>query len=191
MSVSDASTQAVNTASLKSSLDHSLHAASQPGTTDSLRRSYFGGSLLFESPSSSPGDSPLDSEESDPEEPEYYRDNDEDDEDDDNDSASVATDSTLEDIDGHLDFGHPLQRMPRMNSADHGLEYEMSENVKALLHVAISGSAYSSRSHSPSSMASSAASPTFDSAYVARLGRITRAWLNSRKIAHTSASLTT
>lgn len=162
----------VKAASLKNTLEYSFSHTSQPGTDDSLERDYFGGSsLLFESPSSSLGGSAADSGESDPEEPEYYHDNEEDD---DEDSASVATDSTLEDVDGDLDFGHPLERMPRMNSADHGLDYEMSENVKALLHVAISGSAYSSRSHSPSSMASSAASPTFDSAYVSRLDGVTR-----------------
>lgn len=175
----------VKTASQKNTLEYSFDHAPEP--EGSLARDYFGGSLLFESPSSSLGGSPGDSGESDPEEPEYYRDNEDDDDDD---SASVATDSTLEDIDGQLDFGHPLERMPRMNSADHGLDYEMSENVKALLHVAISGSAYSSRSHSPSSMASSAASPTFDSAYVFRLNRVTCEWLNSLNIliARTSVS---
>ncbi|KAF9040594.1 hypothetical protein BJ165DRAFT_1350507 [Panaeolus papilionaceus] len=45
------------------------------------------------------------------------------------------SDSTLEDDEAPADFGHPLQRMPRLKSADHGLVYDPARHVDMLLQL--------------------------------------------------------
>lgn len=115
----------------------------------SSQDSYFG-NIIYESPPHSPVESPVDS---DSEESELGSVEDD-----------AQTDSTLDDVEDHSDFGHPLERIPRVRSADHGLQYDSGENVKALLSVAGQGSVYSSRSHSESSLASSSISGAHDPA---------------------------
>ncbi|PPQ99610.1 hypothetical protein CVT24_005186 [Panaeolus cyanescens] len=45
------------------------------------------------------------------------------------------SDSTLEDEEAPSDFGHPLQRMPRLKSADHGLVYDPARHIDMLLQL--------------------------------------------------------
>ncbi|KAF8960990.1 hypothetical protein BDZ97DRAFT_1266200 [Flammula alnicola] len=118
--------------------------SSPESSTESLHRSiypsgdsYFGNAIY---------DSPADSDDTD--------DNlDEDD--------SDHTDSTLDDVEDRADFGHPLERMPRLKSADHGLHYDPSEDVNLLLRIPTQSSGHVSPSQSVSSRASS--STTYDS----------------------------
>ncbi|CAA7265830.1 unnamed protein product [Cyclocybe aegerita] len=76
------------------------------------------------------------------------------------DDASVHSDSTLEDEPGVPQFGHPLERMPRLKSADHGLHYSVDQQISALLKLARSRrpSAYPSPYPSPSLSVTSASS---------------------------------
>jgi secreted trypsin-like serine protease len=72
--------------------------------------------------------------------------------DDDSDSVSGHSDSTLED-ESFMLFGHPLERMPRLKSADHGPHYEQDLN---LLLLASRSSRSSSKSDSVISTTSGA-----------------------------------
>jgi hypothetical protein len=71
--------------------------------------SYFGDAIY---------DSPVDSDTSDSDR-DYL------DEDDD-----AHTDSTLDDKEGRIQFGHPLERMPRCKSADHGIQFNANESSR-------------------------------------------------------------
>ena len=73
---------------------------------------------------------------------------------DDSDSDDGRSDSTLEDESLML-FGHPLERMPRTTSADHGSHYE--QNLKSLL--------FASRSSRSSSKSESVISTTSGASY--------------------------
>jgi hypothetical protein len=70
------------------------------------------------------------------------------------------TDSTLDDKEGHIQFGHPLERMPRCKSADHGIQF--NESVGALLNISRHSSRTSSQSESVMSLSSTMA---YDSMY--------------------------
>ncbi|KAF4623570.1 hypothetical protein D9613_001778 [Agrocybe pediades] len=64
------------------------------------------------------------------------------------------TDSTLDDPEEHSNFGHfghPLERMPRLRSADHGLNYDLDGEVDVLLKTATLASTFPSRSSSSTS----------------------------------------
>ncbi|KDR84956.1 hypothetical protein GALMADRAFT_204580 [Galerina marginata CBS 339.88] len=73
----------------------------------------------------------------------------------DDEDAGAQTDSTLDDAEdlGGAQFGHPLERIPRVKSADHGLNYDSDAEVNALLRTVTrsSGSSYPSRSQSVAS----------------------------------------
>ena len=73
---------------------------------------------------------------------------------DDSDSDDGRSDSTLEDESLML-FGHPLERMPRTTSADHGSHYE--QDLKSLL--------FASRSSRSSSKSESVISTTSGASY--------------------------
>ncbi|KIM48234.1 hypothetical protein M413DRAFT_225673 [Hebeloma cylindrosporum] len=98
---------------------------SQPHDLKVSTDSYFGDAMY---------DSPVDSDTSDSDR-DYL------DEDD-----GTHTDSTLDDKEGGIQFGHPLERMPRCKSADHGIQFTTNESVDALLSI----SRQSSRSTSAS-----------------------------------------
>lgn len=68
---------------------------------------------------------------------------------DDSDSDDGHSDSTLEDDELLMLFGHPLERMPRTRSADHGFHYE--QDLNSLLFASRS-SRSSSRTDSVISM---------------------------------------
>lgn len=89
--------------------------SSEPTTPGPTKDSYFG-NTVYESP---PASDSCDSESS------YNGDDDD-----------AHTDSTLDDAGLHPEFGHPLQRMPRIRSADHGLNYDADAELKALLRSA-------------------------------------------------------
>lgn len=99
---------------LNSSSSSSLEPThtSDPTTPETIKDSYFG-NAVYESP---PASDSCNSESS-------YDGNDDD----------AHTDSTLDDTGGNAEFGHPLQRMPRIRSADHGLHYDSDAELKALL----------------------------------------------------------
>ncbi|KAF8168134.1 hypothetical protein B0H34DRAFT_792774 [Crassisporium funariophilum] len=63
------------------------------------------------------------------------------------------SDTTLEDGETPEQFGHPLQRMPRTKSADHGFRYDTERDLDSLM-AATSLSNSSSRSQSTASMTS-------------------------------------
>lgn len=71
------------------------------------------------------------------------------------------TDSTLDDREGRIQFGHPLERMPRCKSADHGIQF--NESVGALLNISRHSSRTTSQSGSVTSLSSTMA---YDSMYV-------------------------
>ena len=73
---------------------------------------------------------------------------------DDSDSDDGLSDSTLED-ESLTHFGHPLERMPRTTSADHGLHYE--QDLNSLL--------FASRSSRSSSKSNSVISSTSGASY--------------------------
>lgn len=86
-----------------------LSSSSLPGRDNS--DDYFG-DVVYESPESDDCDSGLQCTE----------------------DEDTGTDSTLDDAEHHPEFGHPLQRMPRLKSADHGLGYDSDTAVKVLLN---------------------------------------------------------
>lgn len=75
------------------------------------------------------------------------------DSDSDGDEEDPRTDSTLDDPEEfeNTEFGHPLQRMPRSKSADHGLNYDSDAEVNLLLSNMTRLSSNPSRSQSVSS----------------------------------------
>ena len=72
------------------------------------------------------------------------------------------TDSTLDDKEGHIQFGHPLERMPRCKSADHGIQFNANESVGVLLNISRHSSRTTSQSGSVTSLSSTMA---YDSMY--------------------------
>lgn len=119
---------ALQSVSLSAESPTGLPRDSKTSTPDS----YFG-DAIYDSPVDSDTDSDLD-------------------EDDD-----AHTDSTLDDKEGHIQFGHPLERMPRCRSADH--EIQFNESVGALLNI----SRHSSRTTSQSGFVMS--TMAYDSMY--------------------------
>jgi len=98
-----------------------------PATDHSLEgSSYFGDNDTYESP---PLSETSDSEQGD----------------------DALTDSTIDDPEERIEFGHPLERMPRLRSADHGLNYDMDGEVDMLLKTATLSSTFPSRSSSSTS----------------------------------------
>ena len=70
------------------------------------------------------------------------------------DDDGAGSDSTLDDPEelGISGFGHPLQRMPRVMSADHGLDYDSDSELNLLLSSMSRVSSNPSRSQSVSSL---------------------------------------
>ena len=109
-----------------SSSAKTIHSQTSPSPLG--KESYFGASVIYASPAHSDND--------------------------DSDSDDGRSDSTLEDESLML-FGHPLERMPRTTSADHGFHYE--QDLNSLL--------FASRSSRSSSKSDSVISTTSGASY--------------------------
>ena len=82
--------------------------------------------------------------------------------------VAAHSDSTCEDDDRFADFGAPLERMPRVQSADHGLTYSTDHQITALLKICMrsTSSTIPSRSGSFTSVSSTQSYESMYASYV-------------------------